>query len=102
MAISVDTLSPNVIYGASGVTEVIQNVRTIITTRKGTVPLDREFGIDFSLLDSPFPSARAKLQSEIFQQVKKYESRATIAEISFNNDPSTGKLNPTVKIEVNL
>ena len=33
--------------------EVIQNVKTILTTMQGTVPLDRDFGIDSEVVDKP-------------------------------------------------
>ena len=32
---------------ASTTAEIIQNVRTILATRKGDVPLDREFGLSW-------------------------------------------------------
>ena len=38
---------------ASVVAEVLQNVRTILSTRKGSVPLDRDFGISWEYLDRP-------------------------------------------------
>ena len=37
----------------STIEEVIQNIKTILNTIKGTVPLDRDFGIDKSVIDSP-------------------------------------------------
>lgn len=102
MAISIEALPAEIIYGAEGVAEVVQNVRTILTTRKGTVPLDRAFGLSFEFLDDPEPAAIAAIQGEIFQQIRKYEPRAQIKEIRFNNDPLSGRLCPTVKIEVVL
>ena len=33
--------------------EVLQNVRTILATRKGTVPLDRDFGLEWEHVDKP-------------------------------------------------
>ena len=41
------------------VEEVVQNVRTICTTPKYSVPMDRLFGIDGAILDSPTPKAMA-------------------------------------------
>lgn len=36
--------------------EVLQNVRTILATRKGTVPLDRDFGLEWEHVDKPSSS----------------------------------------------
>ena len=38
--------------------EIEQNVRMIISTPKGTVALDRDFGIDYDLVDQPTPGPR--------------------------------------------
>lgn len=102
MALMVNALTQAVVFGATGIDEVVQNVRTILTTRKGSVPLDRELGLDFSVLDSPLPKAQAALQSDIFLQVQKYEPRAVITRIAFANEPLSGRLLPTVYLEVNL
>lgn len=82
------------------VEEVLQNVRTIISTVKYQIPLDREFGIDGSVIDLPMPESQAKLSQEIFQAVRQYEPRAIINSISFSGDIS-GKLVPTVEVSIN-
>lgn len=103
MAIIVEPLRRSILFDLSGIEQVIQNVRIICTTRKGTVPLDREFGLDFSYLDDPLPAAQAAVQTDIYRQVKKYEPRAYISRITFDNDPLSGRLMPTVVIgEVDL
>ena len=80
--------------------EVLQNVRTIITTVKYQIPLDREFGIDGNVVDLPMPEAEAKLTQEIFQAVRRYEPRAVIESISFSGDES-GRLVPKLEVSIN-
>lgn len=80
--------------------EVIQNVRTIVTTTKYSIPLDREFGIDGSVVDLPINVAKAKLTNEIFRAIHRYEPRATIESITFQGE-ETGRLIPTVEVSVN-
>lgn len=72
---------------ASEVAEILQNLRTIITTTKYSVPLDRDFGIDADMLDLPINVAQAKLQSEMITAIKKYEPRVEITSISFTGTP---------------
>jgi phage baseplate assembly protein W len=98
----VESLPAEVTFGLSGVPEVMQNVRTILTTRRGTVPLDREFGISQEFLDSPINTARAKVEQEIFLQLKKYEPRAVLKQIEWDGNVSAGLITPKVKVEVNL
>ncbi len=80
--------------------EIFQNVRTILSTPKGSVPLDREFGIDLSCLDSPTPVAEARLVTGIIAAVKKYEPRVSVTEINFTSD-ADGKLKPVVEVKIN-
>lgn len=82
------------------VAEVLQNVKTIISTIKYEVPLDRDFGIDGDIVDMPMPQAKARLTQEIFQAIKQYEPRASINSITFNGELS-GRLIPTVEVSIN-
>ncbi len=63
--------------------EVLQNIKTICSTPKNSVPLDREFGIDIDPLDKPTPAAKAQIQREIIRAIKKYEPRAKIESVDF-------------------
>lgn len=100
MTYLIDTLSGVNFAPSSTVEEILQNVRTIISTVKYSVPLDRDFGIDYSFLDKPTAKAQALYSSEIIQAVKKYEPRASIVSISFSADID-GKLTPKVEVSIN-
>lgn len=84
--------------------EVVQNVRTILATRKGSVPLDREFGLDWSFLDRPVPVAQAMLSTQVIQQLRRYEPRARVLRVLLEADdnPNTGdgQTRPRVQFEV--
>ncbi len=85
---------------ATTLEEIAQNVRMIITTAKGSVPLDREFGIDAKALDKPLAVAQAVLSSEIVSAISKYEPRARVTKIVYQGKEQEGRLEPTVRIEV--
>lgn len=83
--------------------EILQNVRTIISTRKGSVPLDREFGISWAMVDKPLPVARSQMQAQVIEAIEKYEPRAKVQSVEFNNDvegSAEGLLNPIVIISI--
>ncbi|MBE0470522.1 MAG: GPW/gp25 family protein [Methyloprofundus sp.] len=84
--------------------EILQNVKTILATRKGTVPLDRNFGIDWSFVDQPIAVAQATLSAEVIPQIKRYEPRAKVIRVGFENQKGAqeGTLRPRVVIGVNL
>ena len=79
--------------------EVMQNVKTLLTTMKFTVPLDRNLGIIANALDEPMPVAMAKLSSDIIDAINQYEPRCRVTQIFFDGDID-GKLIPRVRIEI--
>lgn len=80
--------------------EVLQNILTIVATVKGTVPLDRDFGLDGSVIDKPVNLAQARLTADIVEKVRKYEPRATIRKVTYAGD-TTGLLRPVLEVEIN-
>mgnify|MGYP003434238146 CR=1 FL=1 len=84
---------------ASEAEEILQNVRTIITTPKFSVPLDRDFGIDCSVVDRPMPVAQAQLASDIITAIKEYEPRASVSGITYEATID-GNLRPKVQVTI--
>ena len=54
-----------IFFPASELEEIIQNVKTILTTTEGEVFLDRRFGIAGEFLDLPIPAIKTKLTARI-------------------------------------
>lgn len=78
--------------------EIIQNVSAIVTTLKGTVPLDREFGISADILDAPM-NRQSRLIGEIAEAIEKFEPRARLRRTEFKGNEN-GELNPTLTLEI--
>ena len=88
------------IMPTSELEEIAQNVQMIIATVKGSVPLDRSFGIEAGKLDAPIARAQAKLSAEIASAVREQEPRARVQKVFYSGDPNDGQLIATVRIEV--
>ena len=83
------------------VSSVLQNIAIILSTRQGTCPLYRGFGLPQKFLDKPIPVAMPMMYSEIKEAVEEYEPRAEIVDITFEVDPSApGRLIPTVEVNI--
>jgi phage baseplate assembly protein W len=92
-------------WGATGVEEVLQNVRMILTTPTYSVPLRRSWFIDYGLLDNPMPVAHAKLRADILRAIRQHEPRASVTEITFEQTElgaMDGRVVPRVVLEVDL
>ncbi|MDF2984877.1 MAG: hypothetical protein K0R50_387 [Eubacterium sp.] len=84
------------------IASVIQNIAIIISTRQGTVPLYRGFGLPMQFVDKPIPVAKALLMVEITEAIAEYEPRAELVGVTFEIDESVpGKLIPTVEVDIN-
>ena len=100
MEVEVLTTSQEVDFSPKNIyEEVMQNVRTICTTPKYSVPMDRLFGVDATMLDRPTPKAMAAIQAEIVQAVRKYEPRCKVKKVILDGDMD-GRLNVKVRIEI--
>ncbi len=88
----------NINFAATGSSEIYQNLKIIYTTPAGTVPFDRNFGIDISIIDEPIDIAKGKLIVEYTTKTRKYEPRASVKEVDFKGDVRSGKIIPKVVI----
>lgn len=85
------------------VNAVLQNIALILATPKGSVPFYRDFGISNEFLDKPVPVAKVMMISEVREAIETWEPRATVTNISFEEDASNpGKLIPIVEVEINV
>lgn len=95
-------LNNDVVIGAEGVERIAQQVRTVLKTVKGTVPFNRDFGIDFSFIDKPIPVARALAISSVIEEVEKQVDGIEVIDVSFPDDSELvkGVLKPKVEIKI--
>jgi phage baseplate assembly protein W len=91
-------LDGDIDFGATGTNEIFQNIKYIILTEYFSVPLDREFGMDYSMVDKPIPVAEAILSQEVAMKIALYEPRAQFRQIDFVRNILIGKLNPSVVV----
>jgi phage baseplate assembly protein W len=87
-------------FTATNAEEIYACLRTLFSTPVGTVALDRDFGIDFSILDHPVNIAQSRYSVELNEKIRKYEPRVKIKEVSFEADGLTGTLYPKVVVEL--
>lgn len=88
---------------SSEIAEIIQNVRTIITTRIGSVPLDRNFGVAWDFIDQPLALAKMQLRVLVIDAIEKYEPRAKVEAVEFEENEDLameGVLLPRVIISI--
>jgi phage baseplate assembly protein W len=78
--------------------EIAQNVRTILATRVGTVPLDREFGLPWDDLDGPHSLVTARFTAAIVEAIETNEPRVKVTQVTFDGNDRDGVLRPRVRV----
>lgn len=74
-------------YTAEEFADVKQCLATLLSVPAGSVPLDRDFGIDYDgTVDYPIPVAQNMLAVEITEKVERYEPRVKIERINFTSN----------------
>nr|WP_294490736.1 hypothetical protein [uncultured Anaerosporobacter sp.] len=76
--------------------EIIQGLTTLYTTPEGTIPLDREFGLNQDFIGYPTELAKNMYALEVINKTEIYESRVEV-DVSFE-DSEDGKITPVIKI----
>ncbi len=83
------------------VKSVLQNLYLLYTTRKGSIPMYREFGLDMSFVDRPINVAQTLMAAEVKQATEKFEPRARYTDITFEEDIKTpGRTIPIVEVDI--
>lgn len=84
--------------GAAGSAALYQEIHTLLATKKGSVPFDRDFGISWDFVDSPMNEAKPLLVSEICTQIQKYIPRIEVTAVEFvkSENALDGRLYPKI------
>lgn len=81
--------------------EVYRNLQVLYNTVAGEQALDREFGIDPSIMDQPQERAKVLLVAEYARKTERYEPRARVARVEWiAGKEQNGTMTPKVVIEL--
>lgn len=81
---------------ASEIQKIQRSAETLLSTVSGTMPMDREFGLNCDFLDYPIDTAANMYALEVAEKVRKYIPEASVLETKFDLDRAAGIIYPTV------
>jgi phage baseplate assembly protein W len=84
-------------YTGPEIEEIARNLNMLYETPVGTVPLDREFGLDTDFVGYPLDVAQNMISIEIVEKTETYEPRVKVQEVTFTSTVN-GVLIPNVLI----
>ena len=71
------------LFPQTTIEEILQNVSVLLTTVAGSVPLDRNLGLNDTFIDEPAQRAMMKLAIFALETVQDYEPRVAVMEVDF-------------------
>lgn len=81
--------------------DIVRCLKMLYSASPGEQALDRDFGIDCEPLGLPMSSARALMAAELVAKTARYEPRARVLRVEWNEDGMTeGILIPRVVVEI--
>lgn len=80
--------------------EIAQNLRMIMNTPKFSVPLHRDFGLNFAGLDEPIMRVQAEIRRDLINAIAEFEPRVQIVSIEFTGSSAEGRLQPSIQFKI--
>ena len=86
-------------FASEELEDINRCLKNLYSTRAGSLPMDREFGIDYDIVVGlPLETAKNRLALEYIEKTARYEPRAAVDSVSFKIDAVSGQLIPTVHL----
>lgn len=85
-------------YDSPEAEDILRCLQTLYSTRKGSQPLDRDFGLDWGFIDKPLPVAQQEFAFEVIKQTRIYEPRVKIQEVTYVINELSGKMEPVIAL----
>jgi len=84
-------------YVGGGVRELDRQIALLLSTREGSIPLDREFGLDLDFVDRPAAVVKSLYTAEVTKKVARFIPSVRVREVQWTGTPE-GKLQPRVVV----
>lgn len=75
----------------------VRGLQTLYSTIEGTVPMDREFGLDGTMIGYPVEVIKNMYTLDVMEKTEKYFSNVKVTEVTYESIDNT--LIPTIHLE---
>ncbi len=91
----------NGVYEIALRNEIIEKCMFLLTLIKGTIPMNRNVGLDPDVVSKPPYIAQQKYTISAIELIEEYEPRAYVEEVRFEPSGEAGNLIPKVVLAYN-
>lgn len=97
---TVESLEKINLFPATRREEIMQNVAALAATPQMSVPLMRDMGMPMEYMYRPAATAKALFESELVDQIDKYENRVVVRQVQTTGDELQGVMFPKVEVGI--
>ena len=77
--------------------DIIRCLKLLYSTIEGTMPMDRDFGLNSDFLGKPIPVAQNELALELVKKTNQYESRVSVEKVTYH-ESEEGQIIPVIHL----
>lgn len=81
--------------------DILEKCEFLLTLIKGTIPMNRDIGIDPGIVSQPLYIAQQMYTMSAIEIIEKYETRAIVEEVQFETAQRAGNMIPKVRLIYN-
>lgn len=81
--------------------DISEKCEFLLTLIKGTIPMNRDIGIDPGIVSQPLYIAQQMYTMSAIETIEKYETRAIVEEVQFETTAGAGNMIPKVRLIYN-
>lgn len=81
--------------------DILEKCEFLLSVFKGTVPMNRDIGIDPDIVSQPLYIAQQMYTMSAIETIEKYETRAIVEEVKFETTAGAGNMIPKVRLIYN-
>lgn len=86
-------------YSSPEIESVRRNLGMLYATKEGSVPLDREFGLNCDFVSKPLPVAKSEFEFEVIKKTEIYEPQVQVDKVEYIYNEVNGMMQPVIYLK---
>lgn len=86
-------------YSSPNIENIRRNLAMLYATKAGSVPMDRDFGLECDFVSKPLPVAKSEFEFEVIRKTEIYEPGVQVEKVEYIYDEINGMMQPVIYLK---
>lgn len=86
-------------YSSPNIENIRRNLVMLYATKAGSVPMDRDFGLECDFVSKPLPVAKSEFEFEVIRKTEIYEPGVQVEKVEYIYDEINGMMQPVIYLK---